>query len=238
MTLAEYFPAVYIINRIDRTDRWREMNAMLNRVGWPSPVHYFPAVVPAEPDGFPSAACRGCYLSHLGVLEEARVWGLPRVLILEDDCEIDPGFVEGAEAQIAAAEESEPWGIWYLGHDRQDVVREYLPGLAVWSPAEPVRLLHCYAVSRGIYDALIDFLHSCLLRPPGHAQGGPQFPDGAINMFRAANPYVFTLLSCPALAWQRSSRSDVSPSWFDRLPALRGLVGAARWLRQGWRAAL
>jgi hypothetical protein len=52
--------------------------------------------------------------------------------------------------------------------------------------------------------------------------------DGAYSTFRAQNPDVVTLITSPNLGWQRSSPSDITPNWWDRVPGLRQLAGAAR----------
>jgi hypothetical protein len=69
-------------------------------------------------------------------------------------------------------------------------------------------------------------------RPGGHPDGGPMHIDGAYSFFRERNPDVMTLIACPNLGWQRSSRSDVFPNkWFDRWPVFRQLTGMARGCR-------
>jgi hypothetical protein len=52
--------------------------------------------------------------------------------------------------------------------------------------------------------------------------------DGAYSTFRHQNPDVVTLIASPNLGWQRSSPSNISPRWFDRVPGLRQLAGAAK----------
>jgi len=68
----------YYINLDRRTDRRDEMEAELKALQLPA-------------TRFPAIHCDfgpvGCLKSHLAVLKEARSRGLPRVLILEDDCE-------------------------------------------------------------------------------------------------------------------------------------------------------
>jgi glycosyl transferase family 25 len=231
VTLADYFPLTICINRADRPDRRRQTERMLARVGWPSAVQFFPAVIPTERERWPTLGCRGCYESHLAVLRIARARNLDRVLILEDDCELDRQWVRDPAADLAYASAVHP-GIWYLGHDQLEFTRGRT-GLTAWPSDEPLTLLHCYAVSRWVYEPLITFLSECAIRPVGDPDGGPQYPDGAISMFRWRNPGVTTLVSLPAVARQRRSRSDVTPGhWFDRAPGLRRVADLARSVRR------
>ena len=75
---------------------------------------------------------------------------------------------------------------------------------------------------------LVDFLETVLRRPPGHPDGGPMHVDGAYCTFRNQNPEVITLVAHPNLGWQRRSRGDITPRWFDRVPVLRTLIDLAR----------
>jgi len=87
---------------------------------------------------------------------------------------------------------------------------------------------HFYAVNGRILDRLLRFLEELQHRPLGHPDGGPMHLDGAYSTFRAQNPDVVTLIASPNLGWQRSSRSDISPKWFDNVPGLSPLAGAAK----------
>ena len=49
-------------------------------------------------------------------------------------------------------------------------------------------------------------------------------PDGALTWFRRAHPEIRTLLVSPSVAGQRSSRSDLSPRPWDRVPGVRDAV--------------
>ena len=53
-------------------------------------------------------------------------------------------------------------------------------------------------------------------------------PDGGLSWFRRSNPDVVTVLAVPSLAKQRSSRSDLSPQWFDKVPVLSSAALVAR----------
>ena len=60
--------------------------------------------------------------------------------------------------------------------------------------------------------------------------------DGALTMFRAANPDVLTLIAQPSLGWQRSSRSDIHGHWYDKVAGVQDVVAMARHVRQHWRS--
>ena len=86
---------------------------------------------------------------------------------------------------------------------------------------------HFYAVNGRIFDRLLRFLEELQRRPPGHPDGGPMHLDGAYSTFRDQNPDVVTLIASPNLGWQRTSRSDITPKWWHRVPGLRPLAVAA-----------
>ena len=74
-----------------------------------------------------------------------------------------------------------------------------------------------------------------LERPAGHPDGGPMSPDGAFNIYLLQNPNVPCYVASPSLASQRSSRSDLTPKWFDNVPGFRQAASTARkvkrWLK-------
>jgi hypothetical protein len=72
---------VFVINLDERKDRWKRVSSMLDGLG----VQYerFPAVR-ASPGWV------GCGKSHIGVAQEAKRRRLMWVLVLEDDCIIEP----------------------------------------------------------------------------------------------------------------------------------------------------
>jgi hypothetical protein len=198
----------------------------------PGKVELFEAVRPRDDGGFPTLGLHGCFLSHLGVLKEARAAGLARVLHVEDDLQISRRFGECEEAFVDRLG-AEEWGLVYLGHP---IKLEPAPVPTLVPYSEPIELTHFFGVNGAIFDRLIDFLERLRRRPPGHPDGGPMSIDGAINTFRAQNPDVLTRIANPNLGWQRSSRTDAHPlRWFDRAPVAKDLVAAIRrgrsWLR-------
>jgi hypothetical protein len=227
MSLADLFDSITIINAAHRTDRRQEMRGTLRRVGWDPDgpkMTWFPAIDPKTAVGFPTPGSRGCFLSHIAVLNIARNAGNQRVLVLEDDCNFIADFPD-RQAEVAGWLESTPWGIAYLGHVESI---SGPPRLVPWNPDVTVRLAHCYAVAGNVLSRLPGYLEAITLRPPGSPEGGPMHLDGGLNWFRRHNPDVQTVLAAPSLAYQRSSRSDISPRWFDRLPVISTVASKAR----------
>jgi hypothetical protein len=230
MKLTDYFDAVRVINLPARADRRRAITRELARGGMPlepGRVELFAAVRPEGPGGFPSLGARGCFLSHLAALRQARDAGRARLLLIEDDLQIAPDLAAVQDAlvdQLRAAD----WGFVYFGHALD------LEPTPTHSPVlrrhdGPIGLTHFYGVNGPVLDRLVAYLESVLTRPPGHPDGGPMYNDGALSMFRARNPDVVTLVARPSLGRQRASRSDIADArWFDRLPVVNALVEAAR----------
>ncbi len=230
MHITEYFPKAYAINLKSRTDRRREMDRMLKRAGLADPpgwVEYFPGVKVDSAEGFPNAGARGCFLGHLGVFKKALDEGLPNVLVMEDDLEITPEFLDRADAIVDELRRRENWGFAYFGHILNDEPH-HDPVVPLRLVTGPVSMGHFYALNGPVIPRLIEYFEAVLTRPPGHPDGGPMFNDGACSMFRERNPDVLTLVAQPNMGRQRSSRSDISAQWFDKLPGVGGLAGVAR----------
>lgn len=207
MGVFDQFDQIHIINLPHRTDRRREMDMELGRLGLandPS-VRYFPAIRPSDPGDFTSIGARGCFESQKIILRTAAAAN-QSVLILEDDCD----FV--AEAQFYQLEGS--WDIFYGGHnaarpddlDNSDIMGAHMMGFS----SEGAK-----AVSAYLEQLEYDGVH-----PP---------IDAAYVWFRRAYPKVPTHFAVPPLAGQRASRSDIADlKWFDRLPIIRWLANTLR----------
>ena len=141
------------------------------------------------------------------------------------------GYFADRQSEIAGQLESTPWAIAYLGNVESI---SGPPRLVSYKPDVHIPDLHCYAVAGDVLPRLSAYLEAMILRPPGSREGGPMSPDGAVTWFRRRhNPDVLTVVATPSLAYQRSSRSDLAPNWFDRMPVLRDAVGTVRtWRRQ------
>jgi glycosyl transferase family 25 len=228
---ADCFGRTYVINLPERKDRLNGITRELNAagLGFTHPkVRLFCATRSRETHGFPSAGARGCFLSHLGILTQAREEGLQSILVLEDDLALSPLFAANVERLLQEVMHR-PWGFVYFGH------REETPPVDVCELVPfsgPVITAHFYAVNGSILDRLISYLEAVQLRAPGDPEGGPMHYDGALTMFRAANPDILTLISQPNLGWQRSSRSDIHGHWYDKVAGLRKAAAMARSVRQ------
>lgn len=226
MNSLDDFERIFVVNLAHRTDRRAEITEQLALVGlsFDSPnVALFGAVRPIDAGGFDSIGARGCFMSHLQILRQAR--SLRNVLILEDDLD----FVPGIRAAIGPALEALPadWGVFYGG-----CVIDLAPGagpVTQVAPPTPLRTSHFVAFNGPVIGRLVDYLEAILQRPPGHIDGGPMHVDGAYSRFRADNPTMRVFVAIPELGYQRASRTDIhSLKWFDRMPIVRELVQTIR----------
>lgn len=227
--LFDTFDRICIINLPERTDRRRAVTRELQRQGMAvdgGRVRFFAAIRPAGPAGFPNTGARGCFLSHLEVLRQARADGVQRLLVLEDDAMFTAEL--GRAASLGIVLERTDWHLAYPGH-----AQPAQPGPLIWRTSrEPLVGTHCYAVHHSALEGIVEYLQACLHRPAGHPEGGPMHYDGALSRQRQTLPHLITLLASRSLAGQCSSRSDIyGPSWLDRLPAatlLRGMKNSVR----------
>ncbi|MGC3968111.1 MAG: glycosyltransferase family 25 protein [Pirellulales bacterium] len=225
--LLTQFERIVVVNLPERTDRRREMEAQLRSAGvdpQDERVQFFAARRPTEVGDWPSLGARGCFQSHLQILQRAREDELENILVLEDDCDFTPG-TEGLRYNLVDELDRREWDLAYLGHpvELKSVVA------SSWvASGEPFQQSHCYAVNGRALPKVVAFLEAVASRPAGHPDGGPQHYDGALNMFRQQNHDVVTLLAAPSLAHQRSSRSDIYEHWYDRVPGLRQLFELRR----------
>lgn len=224
------FDRICIINLPHRGDRRRAVRRELRRQGVAvdgDRVRFVDGVRPDTTGGFPSIGARGCFLSHLKVLRQARTDGVRRLLVLEDDVTFT-AEMEAASA-LGTALWCDTWHLAYPGH-----TQAAQPGPLRWVRSDaPLVCAHSYAVHHSALDELIGYLQDCLVRQPGDPQGGPMHYDGALTMLRRQRPNLVTLLATRSLAGQRSSRSDIiGPSWLDRLPGAAGLRHVKNGLRR------
>lgn len=232
---------LWIINLPSRSDRRAEVSEQLARLGLSfadgqaggrPQAHLFAACQPGEPGPFPGIGARGCFLSHLGVLRQARDAGVAGLLICEDDLDFSDALVDQGKAVLDRIAR-ENWAIFYgfppAGSPSPPAGTAELIELA---PAQGMLCSHFVAFRRPAIEALVPYLEAMLTRPPGDPDGGPMHIDGAYNWFRRSRPDLRVLAAVPALGHQRSSRSDISaPTLKDRLPLVRALVRHARRLK-------
>lgn len=231
MKFNRFFDRIFVINLPERTDRRTEVAQELERVDMPlqaGAVEIFPAIRPQEAAPFKSIGTKGCFLSHLSVLKMAQEQNLSNVLVLEDDIQFTPEFTSYETALVDALKHQD-WDVVQFGYYRVEMPKqpdERLPSLAAFS-GEAIGA-HCYAVNGKILGQLVTFLESLLAGPVGDRLHGPMPIDGAINIFQRRYPQINRLIAVPLVAVQRSSASDITPRWFDRIWGVRFAVRLAR----------
>ena len=201
------FDAIWIINLESRADRRTQMEGEIARLGLAEDprIAFFKAIRPADRGDFTSVGARGVYESQSAILKEA---GRKQqsVLILEDDCD----FTSKASSYVADS----TWDIVYGGYEASDptdlhgsnIIGAHMMGFS----ARGARMISAY----------LDNLSYTGIHPP---------IDGVYVWFRRAHPEVPVHFARPALAYQRSSRTDIaSLAFYDRCPGLRDLAQAAR----------
>jgi glycosyl transferase, family 25 len=232
MRFVDYFDRIYVLHLPHRTDRLKKMEKELEQAGMtftPGKVELFPAIKPESPEPFTSIGFKGCFLSHLAILKQAKEQQLNTILILEDDLKLTD-TLKYHEVAVVEQLQRLNWDMVYLGYRcPTPIQKEGDPASATvqvcpWEVFET----HMYGVNQQVFDKLIQFLETLLQRPPGHPLCGPVPYDGALNVFQWQNQDVARFISVPSLAAQISSRSDISPKWFDHLPILSSAVTIAR----------
>jgi glycosyl transferase family 25 len=212
-----------VINLPSRRDRRREMQRQLSMINWQA--DFYDAIRPNEAAGFSSIGARGCFLSHLSVLRQARDDKVDMLMILEDDLDFTKDFHnlwKGVEANLLRQAASPC--IIYLGH-YLDIQGE---GLVQLSPEVNVRCTQFMAITAPALLLITDELEQILARPPGHPDGGPMHVDGAYSTIRARHPKLTTFAHAPALGFQRPSRTDIGEQRFFDSPLLRPLISFVR----------
>ncbi|MGC4064146.1 MAG: hypothetical protein QM784_05785 [Polyangiaceae bacterium] len=147
-------------------------------------VVLFPGVVPQAAGEFPCVGARGCFLSHLGVLEAAEADDLDSIVVMEDDSGFVPNFAERSES-LGRLLYGRSWDMLYLGHTSDDA---HVEPVSVQDTAIGLACLHFYAVTRHVRRALIPFSHELASRKSGSPLGGPMHVDGAYSLFPRSPP--------------------------------------------------
>lgn len=230
----DFFDRIFVINLKSRPDRRRELEAEFARIGFASAdLVWFEAVKPDDMGPFDSLGARGCFMSHLGVLDAAAGVGVDRVLLLEDDV----NFAADFNTRLAAIVEQlrvMPWQMFYGGGrvaDRTPVA----PGLSRVAPEVRIECAHFVAFRGAILRTLHDYIANQLTRPPGDPAGGPMHVDGSYSWARRELGFE-TLMATPDICSQRASRSDIAETpWWDRVPGLRHCAQLLRRLRRAYR---
>ena len=231
-SITEFFDKIYIINLIERKDRYYEMELQLRRIGVQLPndrVIFFPAVRPDAPEGFPSIGARGCFLSHLGVLNDAAGKGFKRILVCEDDLNFARDFNRRIDNVLNKLAEV-PWALFYGGYRTAAIEdRSDRPRVVTIPPTQAIGTSHFVAFQGASIVSASGYLSAMLDRAPGDPTGGPMHVDGAYTWFRKDNPQFDTFIATPELGYQRASRSDIYKlDWYDRLPFISTIIRYCR----------
>lgn len=234
--LADHGP-LFLINLPTRTDRLAEFEDQLLKIGLTLKhplIHIFPAVRPAELAGFPTLGTRGCFLSHMAVLEQVLSVGETSVIICEDDLDFADDFLSRLPAVLDTIGH-EAWDILYAGYTSDQIGDLVGPESNIFRlpHTHPVLCAHFYIIRGQAIADFHNYLSAILSRPSGHPDGGPMHYDGAINHFRSDRPDLVTLGTLPTLGFQRSSRTDIHAlRWFDRTPLARNAVQFLRRIKR------
>ncbi|UZK67747.1 glycosyltransferase family 25 protein [Sphingomonas sp. M1-B02] len=205
------FEILRVISLPQRRDRRREMESEIARAGLAGDprIAFFDALRPSDAGPFSSIGARGCYQSHVKILEEA-VRKKASVLILEDDCDLAP---DAGSISLGSG-----WQIFYGGY----------------MPAEPNNLQHSDIIgshmmgfSREGAQLVLEYLRNL------DVDGKHPPIDAAYIWFRRAHPEVTTVFAQPPIGHQRPSRSDIEPgAIYNRLWGVRDMVASVRRLRR------
>src|SRR5262245_49761731 len=128
--LAELFDVRLVISLPERADRQRAFFTEISEVTTAKVELRFGNRY-AAPAGFRSVGERGCTSSHIAVLREVYEAGYRRVLVMEDDCVVDPKINEIGDP-LKLALDSSSWDMAFLG------VLPATPLRAAGDPARPL----------------------------------------------------------------------------------------------------
>jgi len=165
----ENFDVIFVINLPARADRRREMDQQLRRLGLSlqhEKVVLFPAVRPDSPGGFPSIGARGCFMSHLGVLQMAQTKGMGNILILEDDCDFSKNMA-AMLPQLDDVLQKLDWAIVYGGALNNFASQPGASCLQTVLPNTGLMGSHCIALRGPVVPMVVAYFEAMLRRPPG-----------------------------------------------------------------------
>jgi glycosyl transferase, family 25 len=233
--LLDTFAAIRVINLKSREDRRREVASEFARLGLAIDGHKirFHTVSRFDfADPFPSVGAKGCFHSHLAVLEEARLKGFENVLILEDDCDFTGSIEDTLECALNALR-AEDWALFFGGHEELACDQSDPEPIQQFRPGSWVQGTHFIAVQRKAIELIVPFLHEEIEKLATDPTGGSRGIDAAYCHFGVRFSDLHYFAAWPKLAYQRPSRTDISdPSVFDRLPIMKLFTAPARQLKR------
>ncbi len=229
--LIDFFDRTQIVNLPTRKDRQRETIVEFKKYAFPiqnEKCDFFPAIKPDETKGFPNIGTRGCFLSHLAIIEAAIETKLNSVLIIEDDIYFSRKINDHTQNALEELDKLD-WDIAYLGHPLGDDQNN-----PSWKRLDqPMMMSHFYALNVKTFKKLANFLKALEGRPLGDPEGGPMHYDGALNFYREKHPEVNAYYFSKNLGWQRPSKTDIHEnSFLDRYRFLKPLTKIVRRLKK------
>lgn len=246
INLLDYFDAAYVINLPERVDRRKSLMEEFARINWPvgpGGVEIIPAIKLEDRAGFPSAAVRSCFLSHVYCLEKAHRQGCKTVLVMEDDIAFSPAFSR-LSSRLLSRLTTIRWDFVYLGHDGAGDIGyagANTQDLQMIAAPREITGAHFYCVSANVLPRLLQHLDRAAHGKEGDSTFGPMPVDGAFNIFRRIDPVISAFMVTPKLGWQRPSRSDITPKRLDIIPRVRFVMSGYRLLKQAvlrWRRSV
>jgi hypothetical protein len=144
----DFFSAIYCINLVEETVRWRNVTARFQRLGISDRVRRFDGIR-SEPNHHV-----GCGLSHRAVVAEAKAQDLENVLVFEDDVLFTDDAVPGLQTGIEELR-GRNWKFLYLGACRWRREFPPLPGARRLAQAGPVTCAHALAYNKSVYDRIL-----------------------------------------------------------------------------------
>jgi glycosyl transferase, family 25 len=214
--LLKFFKQIYVINLIERPDRKQEITNQLLSIGLDidklSNIHFLQASIPESSDEFESNGAKGCFLSHLTVLKMAKETHLERVLVLEDDVNF-ANNLNNIIGDVLQKLSSIEWDIFYGDCKDHAELFANKNQLVKAEPSQTITRAHFIAFQGNTISHLIAFLESILTKKAGDPTGGPMHVDGAFSFYRNLHPECKTYVSNVSLGYQRSSKSNITPSF-------------------------
>jgi len=117
MTGIDFFEKVYCINLDSRIDRWDKAQKEFEKIGIKDLVQRISGHVPN--DNLLNKGERGCMISHIECLKDAKKNNYKNILIFEDDVIFTNQFVE--KLKLSISELPLDWDLFYLGFCPKDV---------------------------------------------------------------------------------------------------------------------
>lgn len=217
----KYFDRIYIINLEHRADRRIEIDVQLKKIklSLDDPkVTLFNAIKPLDAGEFPSIGARGCFLSHLGILKDAKNNNFQRILVFEDDLDLIDDFANQSNLVLNDLLSSN-WDIFYGDYRVNEISLSHKKNTIKVNHDLSIGTTDFIGFNGQVIDTLIDYFEAMLNRQGGDQLGGPMHVDGAYTWFRKNHEHFSTLLTNPPLGYQRSSQSDIAdPNWKNKIP--------------------